>query len=147
MVSGAYIAYKKDNTVTATHPNFTELLAYMNYVAVDTATTIDTPNGIWAGTYNCSAPEAYCVRLRSGAMLITNTGMAFGGTGSTKVIIFYVDPDGLASNTTSVWFALFSSGRLTTYGLAATVDYYDDQASYASVAIPSSADTAWFTLN
>lgn len=119
MVSGSYDAYRNQYAVTAaTKP--ADLTPYMNYIKFDTVSVIDDyPTQT---TFQCSTTTP-CIQLHNGGMMtFWNTG--FGGTAPTDFIEIGVDPDGQVTNGGSpsgpgkmLWFQLYYSGRLTTYGV------------------------------
>lgn len=112
-VSGAYQTYKLSNTASAS-TEFEDLTPYINYVAVDTATTIDDNPG--QGTNDCSAN--LCLRLHNGAIILTLPNTSFSGTATNNALWFDVDPDGRATpgagdEGKAVHFALYFNGRIT----------------------------------
>jgi len=141
MVSGAYQSYLMDNVTTAsTHlGDFTE---FMNYVSVDTVSTIDRVPG--QTSLNCAVATP-CLRLHNGAKLLYEPSDAFGGTSATSAIYFYFDPDGEYSGSAtgqgkSIVFFLYASGRITTWGSVdpGTAGFYN----------PTPAnDPSWFSWN
>lgn len=121
MVSAAYQLYKQQNGASTTAGIYS-LTPYLNYVAVDTSTTIDYPQTL--GTITCgSVSYAQCLKLHNGAMLrYGDSSFTFGGSNTTNGIWFDIEPDGIANGTTNgkaVQFWLYYSGRITTYS---TVD-------------------------
>ena len=120
MLSGAYQAYLQNNTVTAnTQPgNFTP---YMNYVKVDSATTIDREPGAVPATLSCSGAQFLCLRLHNGGMMLAQTDDLdgnFGGTAATNALWVLFDPDGKASTIQGVVFFLYVNGRISSAGAA-----------------------------
>lgn len=123
-ISQAFAIYKSRNTVTAS-TGCGDLIPYLNYVRIDTATQMDDIPG--SGSNTCgggsnSLVDA-CYILHSGAaiMYCTNADDYFGGTSSTNAIFIQVDPDGSYGGSTSgpsksVLFFLYPSGRLATMG-------------------------------
>ena len=130
MVSGAYQSYKLNNAASGS-TSFQDLTPYMNYVKVDTTTTIDdTYNGT---TQNCFAASRSCILLHNGALLYHRTGVTdqFGDTSSTSSILFEIDPDGRVTSTgaagtagKSVQIAMYFNGRVTTIGNIEPNTYY-----------------------
>jgi len=148
MFSGAYEAYKQQNngsvpiTTTAWH-----LTPYMNYVRVDTASTIDRSYN--DGTIDCSITYP-CLRLHNGAALLFDPGSGgeIGNTAATNALYLYVDPDGISnpSNTgpgKSVVFWLYYNGRLTTWGNLIP-NTYSGNANYGP---EPGRDPPWFGWN
>lgn len=120
MISGAYQAYRQNNTVTA-NTKFTDMTPYLNYVKVDTSTVIDdVPT---EGTLNCATTAFFgCIRLHNGGMLEwPANNQRFNGTAITNGIEVLFDPDakvssGAGDTGVSVEFVLYYDGRITTWG-------------------------------
>src|SRR6478609_10019411 len=103
MIAGALSTYQLSNSL-ATSTTGGAFTPYMNYVAVDTATSL-------VG-FNCATTP--CLKLHNGGYLQYGTG-TFGtaaGT-STDAMVFNLDPDGTGSQT-HVTFIQFFNGRLST---------------------------------
>lgn len=120
MVEGAYTAYKAQKQPAA-GTGMEDLTPYMNYVSVDTVSTIDWLNGF--PEYSCTPSVVRCLRLHNGAALLywTNSFINFGGTANTNAIQFYIDPDGVYGGATtgpskSVSITLYYNSRMTTIG-------------------------------
>ena len=126
MVSNAVYLAKTNGVLSATS-TVEDLIPYMNYVAVDTTSTID---GIPPGSgsaYFCTPPYK-CLRLHNGAVLRYMPGASFVSTGGGLSAV--IDPDGqMTSKQDSLSILAFSDGRLITYGQV----------------MGSSYDPAWFT--
>ena len=118
MVSGAYQNLKLNQQVTgATTPG--DLVPYMNYVKVDSTTSID--NIPPSGSFSCSVAIQACYLLHNGGMLWYRTDRTFGETSSTSAIEYGIDPDGevtgVAGDTgKAVQMISYANGRLRTYG-------------------------------
>lgn len=117
MISQAYQNYRLNNNNAVTGIGIPELTQYMNYVAIDTVSTIDRTYN--AATVTCSNTYP-CLRLHNGAKLLYSTAEPFDGTGPLHSIYFYFDPDGVSNPSTtgpgkSVLFFLYAKGRVTTY--------------------------------
>lgn len=116
MVSEAFSSYKNENTLTInTGPS--DLTQYFNYVAVDTATTIDLETG--ENSVDCGNANRGCIRLHSGAMLGWRLNNRFGQATNTHYITFTFDPDGQYSGTTTgpgkaIIINLYYNGRINT---------------------------------
>jgi type II secretory pathway pseudopilin PulG len=74
-ISEAYMLYKMNNQVNPTSFNFFALYPYINYVAEDTSTPIDS--GFGGGTWGCSIGFR-CVRLANGAIMNSYNSDRFG---------------------------------------------------------------------
>lgn len=102
------------NGVLTTSSTYDTLTQYMNYVAVDTTSTIDgVPSG--GGSMDCSNVVAYrCLRLHNGALIMyAPTGTFVNTTGYVSAII---DPDGrLTSQNDSLGIVLYYNGRAVDY--------------------------------
>ncbi len=92
MISGAYAAYTLENTPT-TATDVGDLTPYMNYVRIDTSSTVDQAYGS-AGTVVCGASNTTCLQLHSGAMAFLALNKCFRGTTDLHAIGFGYDPDG-----------------------------------------------------
>jgi prepilin-type N-terminal cleavage/methylation domain-containing protein len=149
-VSDAYQAYKLKNTVGA---GFTlaNLTPYLNYVKVDSVTTLDELYGT-AGTMDCTT--YLCLRLHNGSML-DGDGTTFGGTGTTNMIYFAIDPDGKLTEPGSpatgtgkkILFILYYNGRMTTMGQClpgSTSTYWTPGTCPDPAGYP---DPPWFSWN
>ena len=108
VISEAYQNYKRQNGATASTGS-ADLTPFINYVRVDTTTTID--NNPSAGDLLCAGNE--CLLLHNGGMLWYNPVETFNETASTNAVLFVFDPDGQASANESVKFFLDYNGRLT----------------------------------
>lgn len=112
MISGAYQAYKLNNTPTAaTGPE--HLTPYMNYVSLSSTATFDGPPG--EGVYGCNTGT--CMYLHNGGMLYYAPFWdTFGGTHSTNFFGFAYDPDGKATGDTlgngSLMIELYYNGKI-----------------------------------
>jgi prepilin-type N-terminal cleavage/methylation domain-containing protein len=117
MVSSAYGVYTLQNQYNTT-AGIANITQYMNYVAVDTSSSMDTVYGA-GGTQNCSTNGGTCLKLHNGAFLQYWPADYFSGTSSTNGIPFWVDPDGRLTDTSasgtekSIRFVLYYNGRVT----------------------------------
>lgn len=115
-VYGAYQAYSLNNQVTSGF-KFSSLTPYLNYVALDTTSTIDRHLG--QATITCGSPNT-CVQLHNGGMILFED-ISFGGTNTTNEVSFWFDPDGQVTDGTtngpgkSNVFVLYYTGRITSY--------------------------------
>jgi prepilin-type N-terminal cleavage/methylation domain-containing protein len=111
--STAYQAYKENNVPSST-TTFADLLPYINYVRVDTTSTIDDDN-IPATSTTFSATRI-CYLLHNGAIISPAniaTYPSFNGTGSLNAIFLVVDPDGKYGGDRAVTLWLYFNGRVT----------------------------------
>jgi len=119
MVSEAFVRYKSENTLS-TSTRASHLTQYMNYVRVDTSSTID--DNYTQGTMDCDATNP-CLRLHNGAVFRIYGDMAFSGTSSLHAVTAgCIDPDGRVTDGTTngpgkcLDLVLYANGRLSTYG-------------------------------
>ena len=148
MVAGALQAYQVSGSVT-TSTEMKDLTPYMNYVRVDTTTTIDSAEGLT--TVSCGGSygsvQFRCLELHSGARLLYTIGEAFGGTANTNALYFYLDPDGRSTGSTkSVVFFIYANGRLTTWGnvLDNTTVLISSNGMLDDYAAEPARDPTWF---
>ena len=147
MVSGAFHAYQQNNTVTPT-TSIADLTPYMNYVSLDTSSSIDhTPGN---GSIACT-PTSPCLRLHSGAAIKSApTTTTFCVADPASFIWFFYDPDGVYSGSTttpgkSVVIDLHYNGRINT-----GVERQPGDEAYSGCAAEGwGSDTApdWFSWN
>ncbi|MEB3288120.1 MAG: type II secretion system protein [Vampirovibrionales bacterium] len=113
-VSGAYEAYKSENGVSAT-TKLKNITPYMNYIRVDTTSTIDADEGLTSYTCSSTAP---CLKLHNGS-IIKFFDDCFGNSTNTNMIWYSYDPDGQYSGSTTgpgkgIGMAFYYNGRQTT---------------------------------
>jgi prepilin-type N-terminal cleavage/methylation domain-containing protein len=110
MVAAAYQQAQLAGTVT-TATKLQDLTSYMNYVALDTASTIDGfPGGV---TPTCSNTSK-CLKLHNGALLYLD-GNSFADNGG-QVVFAVIDPDGRSTGVQdSQGMLLYYTGRVITY--------------------------------
>jgi len=119
MLTGALTVYKTSNTVTSSTAT-TDLTHYFNYVAVDTATTIDGAQG--GTTISCGTLGGTCLIMHNGGRVFYWYTDSFGGTSGLYCLRFVFDPDGQVTDGTtngpgkSVEFFLYTDGSIRTYG-------------------------------
>lgn len=116
-ISAAYDAYRLENTPTAT-TGAADLMPYINYVRIDTSSQID--NKQTTNFFDCLVSQP-CYKLHNGGILMVLNACTFGGTGNNNATFFVFDPDGVYSgsptgNGKSIEFALYHSGRISTWG-------------------------------
>ena len=117
MVSGAYQAYKQQNTPTNS-TSTTNMTPFMNYVVLDTTSVIDSKQT--QTTTACSAGT--CLRLHNGGMLRYNSTPFNAVSSSTSALEYLFDPDGKVTDGTTngpgkaVNFFLYVNGRIVDRG-------------------------------
>ena len=148
MFSGAFEAYKSENTVTSA-TTVAHLTPYMNYVRLDTtAYEVDNDPGV-GGTVACNVVASIrCLHMHSGAVGLLDSAVPFGSTDTTSAILFLFDPDGgvtggAGDTGTAVIFVLQYNGRLGTLGKADASIYW----AGASVTALGGTDPSWFSWN
>lgn len=121
MLSGAYSAYQQSNP-PGVNTGIKDLTPFLNYVKVDTTSTIDAVQT--QGTLQCAVSGGQCLVLHNGARFIFWPQDVFGGTASTNAIQIQLDPDGTVTNGgdtsasavgKSLGIFLYYNGRLKTY--------------------------------
>jgi prepilin-type N-terminal cleavage/methylation domain-containing protein len=111
-VSQAYSILQMNNKRSTT-TTFTDMTPYLNYVKLDTTTTINDA-GSTGSSKSCGSGSAHCYLLHNGGMLWSYDDY-FAGTGSTAAIRFFVDADGTFQSTDmSIYFFLYYNGRVAT---------------------------------
>jgi prepilin-type N-terminal cleavage/methylation domain-containing protein len=111
-----YIASTIPNANTSSNM----ILKNLNYIEIDTTSTITGLYGTTVRSYQCT-PSGYapgtgiCYKLHSGGVLMAYAQQeTFGGTTPNNVIPYLFDPDGNGS-TTGVIIFLYFNGRVVTY--------------------------------
>lgn len=119
MISAAYQQAQLAGVINAnSKPG--DLSPYMNYISVDTSSTIDETPAL--SSIACSGTNP-CLKLHNGGYLWLGNLNPFNGTNSLNFIDFKFDPDP-SQNTAStadgplkaVQFSLYYNGQLTTRG-------------------------------
>jgi prepilin-type N-terminal cleavage/methylation domain-containing protein len=144
MVAAAYSTYKTSNTVSAS-TRFGDLTNYLNYVSLDTSSTIDDKQTLGSLSCNVSAPGGCLVLHNGGVVRFTNDTLA--GTNSTNAIEFYFDPNGTYSNTTngpdkSIQLFIYYGGRVTSRG---NIDANTVSAGVTYTSANNTFDPPWFS--
>lgn len=111
MIAQSYHAYKLEGSSDAM-TDVEDFVHYMNYVATDSTTPVDSVGGT---TWGSCGDRLYCLVMHNGGRLFLY-GDEFGGTDTTNAIWFEFDPDGKEGGLTSVGFNLYYNGRLDSYG-------------------------------
>lgn len=120
MISGAYEEHRRKVGLSPSNSS-ADLTPYLNYASKDTSPancTFDWHPNSGETPANCSTYPyaANILRLHNGALLFTDPN-GFGGTGTTNVVWFMVDPDGkYTGKEDSIWFMLYYNGRITSWG-------------------------------
>jgi type II secretory pathway pseudopilin PulG len=144
VISAAYQNYALQQGYSAnTKPS--DLMQYINYVALDTSSNID--DVYTASTRTCSATYR-CLRMHNGSMIFLDADSgSFGGTNTTNAFWMHIDPDGKVTDGTTngpgkgvvIW--VYYNGRITDWG---SIDAGTRNANAASPASPSTVPP-WFT--
>jgi prepilin-type N-terminal cleavage/methylation domain-containing protein len=145
-VSAAYQKYQLENTPTAnTKPS--DLLPYLNYVKLDTASVIDHHPG--ASNLVCSNTIP-CIQLHNGGILLFRDESPFGGTTNNHTIVFNFDPDGVYSGgiadgpSKGIEFLVYFDGFTTDRGQAKTTS---TSFAYPSFGPYAPLNPSWFHWN
>jgi prepilin-type N-terminal cleavage/methylation domain-containing protein len=151
MISTAFQQLKLENKLS-TATTAQDLTPYMNYVRVDTTSTLDMYQGT---TYSdCWSPDRICLRLHNGGLLLV-PNYPFIGTSSTDVLNIYFDPDGKITDGgtgdtsasapgKSVVFEQHYNGKIDTVGTVGT--YCGGWTGACPASGVPSADPPWFRL-
>jgi prepilin-type N-terminal cleavage/methylation domain-containing protein len=145
MLAGAFSSYKLNyQSVTTMYPS--DLFTALNYVKSDSSSTIDAEQTQANST--CTSPGAPCVKLHSGAMVMAwDVCGHFGGGNTTNAVYYQIDPDGIVTDGTtngpgkSLVFALYYSGRISTYGTLAT----GTTSQTCALSATANRDPSWFS--
>jgi len=114
MVSGSFTTYTQSNPVTtATGP--LNLTPFMNYVRVDTSSTIDSLPGL--GSVSCASAGRRCLKLHNGGTLRITDNNSFCSVNGNQYIFYVFDPDSKYSGSTngpgkSIQIHVFTNGRI-----------------------------------
>ena len=141
MIAGAFQQAQMSGSISSSSTAGI-LSQYMNYVSVDTSSSIDNING---GTTNSCSSDGPCLNLHNGGKLLL-WNHSFGGANTTNVLMFQFDPDGVVTDGTTngpgkaVKFALYYNGMVTSRAnvLAGTTD------SAGPFGASATADPSWF---
>jgi prepilin-type N-terminal cleavage/methylation domain-containing protein len=137
-ISAAYQQLKYTQGITS-NTNATDLAVYLNYIKVDTSSTVDSTPG--NGTIDCSS-YGTCLKLANGAMLVLKN-TSFGGTGNLNALVIKVDPDGVTSTNSAVEFDLYTTGRITTWGTCSSNTI--NSANPGGWSADPTKDPSWFS--
>ncbi len=122
MISAAFQLAQMNGQVSASM-QASALTTYMNYLNVDTTSSIDCGYGA-----TCTTPcgtlfgGSQCLTLHNGGKLLIPNNNSFAGSTTTNILIFYFDPDGKVTESTptatgpgkTAEWHLFYNGLLTT---------------------------------
>ncbi len=116
MVSAAYQQAQAAGTVNG-NTQMGDLTPYMNYVRVDTSSTINDRFG-W-GNQSCSSSTWICLKLHNGGiawMASPSANVSFGGASSLNMNWLNFDPDASVNQAASgISFALYYNGQITNF--------------------------------
>jgi prepilin-type N-terminal cleavage/methylation domain-containing protein len=114
MLSGAIIAYNLEGNVLQSSTTMGALTPYMNYVKVDTATTVDDITS--SSAVACSDVNAGCLKLHNGAIAWYWKYVSFAGITNTNAIFVHLDPDGAQSSAKAINLWIYTDGKVATEG-------------------------------
>ncbi len=143
-LSAAYQQAKLDGVINS-NTKGSDLTPYLNYLAWDNNGTTTIDHGPWSTFQTCNITFP-CVKLANGATILFD-GAQFGGTATTNMIAFYVDPEPGYSGTTnpvrSVSMVLYYDGFITSRAYTRANSFTSAGGPYG----PGSFDPPWFTWN
>lgn len=136
MISEAYQMQRNQYDISATTRQ-TDLMPYMNYVVLDTSTTI-------TGGMSCSSQNV-CLKLHNGGILAFGDDDSFGGITPLNALWFMFDPDG-AGTVEPVELWVYTNGKIRSNGTLETGTNHD--AGGNSIQNDTQApDPSWFSWN
>ena len=147
-LSTALMQYKVTNTLS-TSTSTADLTPYLNYVAKDSTSIIDSESG--GTSLDCSTAGTACYRLHNGAMLwCGTTNVDFGGTGTLNAIYFLFDPDGRYGGSTSgpsksLKIYLYTTGRVATWASITSNTVTHEWGSWYTTNPDATRDPSWFS--
>jgi len=120
-IAAAYSTYTVKNGYS-TGVGIADLTPYMNYIAVDSVSTIDSYYGDGGVTANCGGGSGACLKLHNGAYMEYWPAATFSGSAANNGIPILLDPDGKVTDGTStgsgksVYLFLYYNGRVVDLG-------------------------------
>ncbi len=145
MIMSAYEQYKAANGAPSTTMTALQLSPYMNYVSIQTTSSIDAHP--ISSSSPCSAAEP-CLKLHNGGVLQLRNAQ-FAGTNTTNTLRFFFDPDGVYSGTgaednasKSLFINLYYDGAIRSRG---NVRLNTCDSSLCTYPIGAGYDPSWFT--
>jgi prepilin-type N-terminal cleavage/methylation domain-containing protein len=114
-ISQAYHLYTYNgNSITSGMHAKDIIDPYLNYVAIDTVTQVDTNPTSGTASITCGGnADNNCYRLHSGALL-RPSNCSLGGTSNLYSFRFTFDPDGINTGIqNSLTLVLYANGRIT----------------------------------
>lgn len=147
MIINAYEQYKTANATVATTVSMTHLTPYMNYLKIDTSSTIDNiPNNVTANI-TCAASTP-CLVLHNGGKLWLDS-VQFTGTGTSNCLQARFDPDGVYTSTSlattapkSLQLEFYYDGYVKTRGTAKNPSCNSGACSWTP---DTTLDPVWWT--
>jgi prepilin-type N-terminal cleavage/methylation domain-containing protein len=145
----AYEQYRLSHTSVPSTMSMSDLTPYLNYVKVDTTSTIDSEQG--GTSLTCTDVNVECLLLHNGGIVFDEKwNVQFGGTSDTNAIYFLFDPDGVYSNTTngpgkSTRLQLYRDGKITTIGTARSNSVTYQWGSWYTYDAMPAMDPPWVT--
>ena len=120
-IAAIYSSYTVKNGYSA-NLGIGDLTPYMNYIAVDSVSVIDSYYGDGGVTLNCNSDSGGCLKLHNGAYIKYWSAATFGGTATNNGIPIVLDPDGKVTDGTStgsgksIYLFLYYNGRVVDLG-------------------------------
>lgn len=147
MISSAYQQYSLANTSIPSNLSVGSLTPYLNYLSIDSSSSLDTFPGA-SGSYTCGSGTIKCLKLHNGGTLIYDTVDNFSGTGTTNFIYYRFDPDGVLGSTSaadgpskSLNIIIYYNGRITTFA-----NIIPNSVCNGSTFNPGNYDPSWFSF-
>lgn len=141
-VSQAYYVYKMSNTVSATTQIQHIFNNSLNYMRLDTTSTVDGSPNDASNTHACTGTNL-CYKLHNGAIIWTYE-LWFDGTNNTNVVYFTLDPDGQQTNRKdSLTLMLYYDGKIRTWPSVISNSHCSD----GNLGPNPTGDPSWFSWN
>jgi prepilin-type N-terminal cleavage/methylation domain-containing protein len=150
MITAAYQKHQQAGLVTVnTVPG--DLIQYLNYAGTvpnGTQIDLDPLNGN-GPSWSCSALQV-CIKLHSGGILLFQNSTPMTRLIPNEFVSIFYDPDGVASGisadspSSSVWFLLYYSGRITSGRFIKATDCIGP---YCPIGGWGPSDPSWFHWN
>jgi prepilin-type N-terminal cleavage/methylation domain-containing protein len=142
MISEEYLLYKTRNPVDANTSVQDVLGSFMNYVKLDTSSTLDATPNDGSPTLACNNTDL-CYRLHNGSIIWTYE-LSFAGTSNTNAVYFVLDPDGeVSGRQDSVTLFLYYDGKIRTWQSVIP----NSSCSDGTIDPNPAGDPAWFEWN
>ncbi len=148
MMVNAFDQYRKNNTITSSTNVFAALTPYLNYVSVDTTSSMDD-HALANANYVCGG-SLTCLKTHGGGTLFFDQNQRFDVTNPSNSILFFYDPDSRQTGEftdspgKSVCFVLQYNGRITSRALVVAGTPWG---TGGQTLLPANHDPSWFSWN